>query len=96
MGELGNFLPIILMFAVVYFFMIAPQLKRQKQEKKFAEELKKGDRIITKSGMYGKIVELNDKDFSCVIETLSGRIKFDRSAISLEMSKKLTAPSAKK
>lgn len=96
MGELGSILPIVLMFVVVYFFMIAPQLKRQKQEKKFAEELKKGDRIITKSGMYGKIVELNNKDFSCVIETLSGRIKFDRSAISMEMSKKLTAAPAKK
>lgn len=96
MGEIGNFLPIILMFVVVYFFMIAPQLKRQKQEKKFAGELKKGDRIITKSGMYGKIVELNDKDFSCVLETLSGRIKFDRSAISMEMSKKLTTDPVKK
>lgn len=90
MGEgIGSFLPFVAMFAVVYFFMIAPQLKRQKKEKKFASELKKGDRIITKSGMYGKIIELNDKDNSCVIETLAGKIKFDRSAISMEMSTKL-------
>ena len=81
------------MFAVVYFFMIAPQLKRQKKEKKFITELKKGDRVITKSGMYGKVVELNDKDNSCVIETLAGKIKFDRSAISMEMSAKLQASS---
>lgn len=79
------------MFAVVYFFMIAPQLKRQKKEKKFITELKKGDRVITKSGMYGKVVELNDKDNSCIIETLAGKIKFDRSAISMEMSAKLQA-----
>lgn len=91
MGEgISAFLPFIAMFAVVYFFMIAPQMKRAKQEKKFVNEMKKGDRIITKSGMYGKIVELNDKDNSCVIETLSGKIKFDRSAISMEMSKKLS------
>lgn len=77
------------MFAVVYFFMIAPQMKRAKQEKKFAKELNRGDRVITKSGMHGKVVELNDKDDSCVIETLAGKIKFDRSAISMEMSKKL-------
>ncbi|MCB0444434.1 MAG: preprotein translocase subunit YajC [Gelidibacter sp.] len=92
MGEgIGSFLPFIAMFAVVYFFMIAPQMKRAKQEKKFAAELKRGDKVITKSGMYGKIVDLHDKDNSCVIETLAGKIKFDRSAISMEMSKKLNS-----
>ena len=92
MGDLGQFLPFILMFVVVYFFMIAPQMKRAKQEKKFALELKKGDKIITKSGLHGKIVELNDKDRSCIIETMSGKLKFDRSSISMEMSKSLNAP----
>ncbi len=97
MGEgIGSFLPIILMFVVVYFFMIAPQMRRQKQEKKFADQLKKGDKIITKSGMHGKVVDLNDKDSSCIIETMSGKIKFDRSAISMEMSKKLNPPPAVK
>ena len=89
MEGLNSFLPFIAMFVVLYFFMIAPQMKRAKQEKKFASELKRGDRVITKSGMHGKIAELNDKDSSCVIETLAGKIKFDRSAISMEMSKKL-------
>ena len=84
-----DFLPFIAMFAVVYFFMIAPQMKRAKQEKKFASELKRGDRVITKSGMHGKVIDLSDKDDSCVIETLAGKIKFERSAISMEMSKKL-------
>lgn len=88
-GSLGSFLPFILMFVVIYFFMIAPQMKRQKQEKKFAQELKRGDRVITKSGLHGKIVDLNDKDSSCVIETMAGKLKFERSAISMEMSKKL-------
>ena len=70
-------------------------MKRQKDEKKFAQALKKGDKIITKSGLYGKIVNLNDNDNSCVIETMAGRLKFDRSAISMEMSKKLSAPDKK-
>nr|WP_298999584.1 preprotein translocase subunit YajC [uncultured Allomuricauda sp.] len=96
MENIGQFLPLILIFVVAYFFMIRPQVKRQKDEKKFASELKKGDKIITKSGLYGKIVELNEKDFSCVIETMAGRLKFDRSAISMEMSKKLSAPPSKK
>ncbi|WP_295834363.1 preprotein translocase subunit YajC [uncultured Winogradskyella sp.] len=97
MGEgIGSFLPFIAMFAVVYFFMIAPQMKRAKKEKAFAAALKRGDKIITKSGMHGKVAELNDKDNSCVIETSAGKIKFDRSAISMEMSSKLNAPVAKK
>ena len=90
------FLPLILIFVVAYFFMLRPQMKRQKEEKKFADVLKKGDKIITKSGMHGKIVDLSDKDSSCVIETMAGRIKFDRSAISMEMSKKLNVAVEKK
>lgn len=89
MEALNQFLPLILIFVVAYFFMIRPQIKRQKDEKKFAEALKKGDKVITKSGMHGKVVELNDKDNSCVIETMAGRLKFDRSAISMEMSSRL-------
>ncbi|WP_115462397.1 preprotein translocase subunit YajC [Winogradskyella aurantiaca] len=96
MDQLSTFLPFIAMFAVVYFFMIAPQMKRAKQEKQFAAALKKGDRVITKSGMHGKVVDLNDKDSSCVIETMAGKIKFDRSAISMEMSKKFNTAPAKK
>ncbi|MCL4160761.1 UNVERIFIED_CONTAM: hypothetical protein GTU68_040631 [Idotea baltica] len=85
----------ILIFVVAYFFMIRPQMKRQKDEKKFSAELKRGDRVITKSGLHGKVVDLNDKDGSCVLETMAGKLKFDRSAISLEMSRKLAAPEKK-
>ena len=94
-GSIMDFLPMILIFVVAYFFMIRPQMKRQKDEKKFSAELKKGDRIITKSGLHGKVIDLNDKDASCVIETMAGKLKFDRSAISMEMSKKLNVPVTK-
>ena len=89
MGDIGQFLPFILMFVVVYFFMIAPQMKRAKKEKKFAIELKRGDKVVTKSGMHGKVVDINEKDNSCVIETMAGKIKFEKSAISMEMSQKV-------
>ena len=92
MGSIMEFLPFIAMFAVVYFFMIAPQMKKAKQEKAFASALKRGDKVVTKSGMHGKVIDLNDKDNSCVIETLAGKIKFERSAISMEISKKLNTP----
>lgn len=91
MGSLQEYAPLVLMFLVVYLFMIRPQLKRSKQEKKFANELKKGDKIITKSGMHGKIFDLY-QDGTCVIETSAGKIKFERSSISTEMSAKLNAP----
>jgi len=57
--------------------------------------LKKGDRIITKSGIHGKVAELNDKDNTCVVETLAGKIKMERTAISLELSDKLNAKEKK-
>ena len=95
MEQLQQFFPLLLIFVVAYFFMIRPQMKRQKDEKKFAAELKKGDKIMTKSGLYGKIVDLNDNDNSCIIETMAGRLKFDRAAISMEASKKLNPVASK-
>ena len=95
MEAINQFSPFILIFVVFYFFMLRPQMNRAKKEKKFAAELKKGNKVITKSGMHGKIAELNYKDNSCVIETLAGKIKFDRSALSMEMSQKLNSTSVK-
>jgi len=96
MGDIQQFLPMLLIFVVAYFFMIRPQMKRAKDEKKFAAELKRGDRVITKSGLHGKVMDIHDKDNSCILETMAGKLKFDRSAISLEMSRKLNAPVEKK
>lgn len=79
------------MVVVVYLFMIRPQMQRQKKEKKFAQELKRGDRVVTKSGLHGKILDLND-DGTCILESGAGKLKFERSALSLEMSQKLNAP----
>ena len=76
---------------VFYFFMIRPQLKKQKDQKKYVEELKKGDKIITTAGMHGRVAEIND--VSVLIETEGGgKIRFDKSAISLEASKALNTP----
>jgi preprotein translocase subunit YajC len=67
--------------------MIRPQQKRAKQEKEFESALKVGDKIITKSGIHGKIAELADT--TVVIETMSGKLKMERSAISMEMTASL-------
>jgi preprotein translocase subunit YajC len=87
MENIQSLLPFLLMFVVIYFFMIRPQQKRAKQEKEFESSLKVGDRIITKSGLHGKIAEVAEG--TVVIETMSGKLKMERSAISMEMSAKL-------
>ncbi|GEL09338.1 protein translocase subunit yajC [Flavobacterium glycines] len=87
MQDLMKFAPYLLMFVVLYFFMIRPQQKRAKQEKEFEASLKVGDKIITKSGLHGKVVELADT--TVVIETMAGKLKMERSAISMEMSASL-------
>ena len=84
MGQISQFLPFLLMFVVVYFFMIRPQQKKIKQEKEFETGLKVGDKIITKSGLHGKISELAET--TAVVETMSGKLKMERSAISLELT----------
>ena len=66
-----------------------------KKRTQFYGFLKKGDRVITKSGMHGKIAELNDKDDTCVVETLAGKIKMERSSVSLELSQKLQSKGKK-
>ena len=84
MGQLTQFAPFLLMFVVISFFMIRPQQKRAKAEKEFESSLKVGDKIITKSGLHGKIAELAET--TVVVETMSGKLKMERSAISMEMS----------
>lgn len=88
MENISSFMPLILMFLVVYFFMIRPQMKRAKQEKKFAAELKKGDKVVTKSGLHAKVLDLTDEQ-TCILESGAGKMKFERSSISLELSQKL-------
>ncbi len=96
MEQIQQFLPFILIFVVMYFFMIRPQMQKAKKEKRFAEELKKGDRVVTKSGLHGKVFDFSEKNNAVIIETGSGKLTYDKSAISLEMSQKLNAPPADK
>jgi preprotein translocase subunit YajC len=85
---MGQILPFALMFVVMFVFLILPQQRKIKKEKQFESELKVGDKIITKSGLHGKIAELAEK--TVVIETMSGKLKMERSAISMEMTAALS------
>jgi preprotein translocase subunit YajC len=59
-GSLISFLPIILMFVVLYFLMIRPQMKRQKEQKAMIDALGKGDEVITAGGLVGKVTKVGD------------------------------------
>ena len=70
----------ILLFVVMYFFMIRPQQKKQKEIQKMRESLKVGDRIITSGGIHGKIKEVEDTAF--IIEIAEGvRVKVDKASV---------------
>jgi len=90
LGSYGSLVPMVLIIVVFYFFMIRPQVKKQKDQKKYVEELKKGDRVITTAGIHGRIIDLNDTTF--LVEVENGKIRFDKSAISLDASKALNTP----
>lgn len=89
---ISSMLPFLAMIVVIYFFMIRPQMKKQKKEKVFQAEIKKGTRVITSSGIHGKIVEVNENDNTITIETGAGKIKFEKAAISMDLTNKLNAP----
>lgn len=59
-GDLMSFLPIILMFVVLYFLMIRPQMKRQKEQKSMMEALAKNDEVVTAGGVLGKVTKVTD------------------------------------
>ncbi len=87
---LMQFLPMILIVVVFYFFMIRPQMKKQKDHKKYIEEIDVNTRVVTTAGIHGRIVEVGEKTF--LVDVGNGvKIRFDKSAISLEASKALNA-----
>ncbi|RCH54030.1 preprotein translocase subunit YajC [Mucilaginibacter hurinus] len=90
-----QFIMLILIVVVFYFFMIRPQMKKQKDQKKYVDELKKGDKVVTTAGIHGKIADVADT--TILVEVDNGvKIRFDKAAISLEASKALNTPAPAK
>ena len=78
------------MLVVFWFFIFRPQQKKQKAQKQFAEEIKRGDRVVTIGGIHGRVFEI--KNDTVVIEVeKGGKLKLDKSAISFESTKKSTS-----
>ena len=86
MQELGQFLPLILIFAIMYFLLIRPQQKRAKEHKAMVEALSKGDEVITNGGILGKITKVGDNDSFISIEVSEGTVvKLQRVAVTAVM-----------
>ena len=84
---MGLLLPMILMFAVLYFFMIRPQKKREKETQKMRSSLEVGDEIITIGGIIGKVVSVDVEYEEIVIDSEGSLLRFGFNAISREYTR---------
>jgi len=80
-----TFLPMILIIVVFYFFMIRPQMKKQKEITAFRNSLQKGDKVVTTGGIYGKILELKDNYVLLQIDD-NVKVRVDKAALVKDMS----------
>jgi len=85
-------LMLVLVLVVFYFFMIRPQQKKQKELKKFRENLAVGDKVVTIGGVHGKILEVTDT--TVLINSEGSKIRFEKSAISQSSNDLLGATNA--
>lgn len=89
-NALMGMLPIILMFVILYFLMIRPQMKRQKEHRTLVAGLAKGDEVITNGGMLGKVTKVSDSYINLEVSTLTDKpveIILQRSAVATVLPK---------
>ena len=86
MSSLTSMLPLVLMFVVLYFVMIRPQMKRQKEHRAMIDALAKGDEVVTLGGLLGKVAQLDENQVS--LEVASGvQVRVQRSAVAQVLPK---------
>jgi preprotein translocase subunit YajC len=88
-GRSGQIIMLVLMLVVFYFFMIRPQMKKQKEMKKFRERLKAGDKVVTIGGIHGKILEVADS--TVLINAEGAKLRIEKSAIATSTEDVLVA-----
>lgn len=76
---LMQFMPLILMFVIFWFLLIRPQQKRAKAHKQMLSELKRGDHVVSSSGLIGRILEIDDEQV--LLETGEAKVRISRAAI---------------
>jgi preprotein translocase subunit YajC len=93
-GGFASFIPLILMFVIFYFLLIRPQQKKSKEHKQMIGSLKKGDRIITSGGLYGRITGVNDTTLTVEIAD-KVRVKVARGNVGAMVQPAAQPPAAK-
>ena len=83
-NPLEGMLPMLIMVGAMFLLFLWPQMRKQKKEKQFQEVLKPGAKVVTTSGMHAKILQIMDD--GVILETMSGKLKFERAAISREFT----------
>lgn len=89
-GGIMSFLPLILIMVVFYFFFIRPQMKKSKEQRKYREALKKGDKIITIGGIHGKVLEVKETTLTIEVEG-NNRLVIEKSAVVMDAAQVGTA-----
>ena len=84
---MNQLIMLVMILVIFYFFMIRPQMKKQKELKKFREGLQSGDKIVTIGGIHGKILEVADT--TLLIGTESGKLRVDKTAVSNSVEDRL-------
>ncbi len=81
-GGMGMILMLVAMFAIMYFFMIRPQQKKQKELQNFRKSIEKGQEVITAGGIYGTVRDVDDVNNILIIEIANGvRVRVDRNSV---------------
>lgn len=89
-GGFGSMIFLLLIIVIFYLFFIRPQMKKSKDQKKFRENLKKGDKIITIGGIHGKIIEMQETTFTIEVEG-GMRLRIEKTAVAMDGSSQLPA-----
>jgi preprotein translocase subunit YajC len=84
---MGQIAMLVLMLVVFYFFMIRPQMKKQREQKEFRSNLKQGDKVVTIGGIHGKILEVTDT--TVLINSEGTKLRMEKSAISQTVAENL-------
>ncbi|MCP4819453.1 MAG: preprotein translocase subunit YajC [Shimia sp.] len=87
MEAFGQFLPLILIFAIMYFLLIRPQQKKVKEHQSMVDALRKGDRVVTQGGLIGKVAKVKE-DNEVEVELAEGvKVRVVKSTIAQVLSK---------
>ncbi|WP_120632791.1 preprotein translocase subunit YajC [Ruegeria sp. EL01] len=87
-GTIAQFLPLILIFAIMYFLLIRPQQKKMKEHQAMVEAVRRGDQVVTQGGLIGKVSKVKEGDNEIEVEIADGvKVRVVKSTIAQVLNK---------